>query len=701
MSADVRVELILLWHQHQPDYRDPRTGGARLPWVRLHATKDYLDMARRLERFPRVKATFNFVPSLVDQIETAAAGGADDLFDLLARPPESLDRDERRQVSRRCAQVPPHARSRWPALGALAGSAETGVDLDPGALLALQIWFLLAWLDPMFFDTPEAAAALAPGANFTVEARDRLLALHRRLLGEVVPAHRLLRSRGQIELSASPYYHPILPLLVDVGAVARARPDLPLPREPFVAPEDARRQIERALARHAEAFGERPAGVWPSEGSVSPEVAELATGLGLSWLATDEGVLQRSLPESERRPGAHYRPWRFDTRSGSIHLFFRDHELSDRIGFVYQRWNAAEAVADFIERLRRIGRQHRGSQPPVVSVMLDGENCWESYAEDGGPFLDGLYGALEAAEDIGTTTPAEVLSRRAPWPSLTRLHSGSWIDADFHIWAGHPEKNRAWDLLSRARARLVAHPEAPAAAWEALMRAEGSDWFWWLGDDHYTPDKALFEGLFRGHLRAIYESCGEVSPLDLDVPIAAPAAPSLGGQPVAFLAPVLDGRQTHFYEWQAAGRRKVAGLGGAMHAGAGWLRDLYFGFDRERFYLRVDFRAAPGATRGLRLEWLEPTSARLEIRSLDPGEKTIERLGPDGERAAVLQAIGRLDTVLEISVPIGALAIRPGDRVSFLAQVLEEGRPVETAPPGDAVRTVAPDESFDPSAWSP
>ena len=694
--SDVRVELILLWHQHQPDYRDPRSGRSQLPWVRLHATKDYVDMARRLEPFPRVKATFNFVPSLVDQIEAAAAGEPDELFELLALAPRDLSREQRRSVTRRGAQIPAHARVARPALNAIAAAAENGADLSDDDLLTLEIGFLLGWLDPSFHAEPEAAAAI--GAPARLELRDGLLALHRRLLDQVIPVHRRLLERGQIELSTSPYYHPILPLLMDVSVASRSRPDLPLPRRPFAAPDDARRQLERAIARHAEVFGRAPRGAWPSEGSVSPEVAELAAGVGLAWLASDQGVLERSL--DERMSGAHFRPWRLDTRSGPLHLFFRDHELSDRIGFVYQRWKAADAVADFLDRLRKIGGK-KSEDAPIVSVMLDGENCWEGYEEDGGPFLDRLYGALDAADDIGMTTPAEVLSRAKDWPRLSRLHSGSWIDADFHVWAGHPEKNRAWDLLAHARERLVAHSDAPEAAWDSLLKAEGSDWFWWLGDDHYTSDKALYDRLFREHLRAIYEACGEAVPPEIEVPIAAAAKPTREEVPAAFMTPVIDGRQTDFYEWQAAGRRAIAGAGGAMHAGRAWIRDLYYGFDRRSIHLRVDFLEPPGESRALRIEWLEPAAVRHEIRALAPGRPAIERAATRGAAEGVPGATACLDSVLEMTIPLEALSTRPGDRLSFFVQVLERGRPVETAPASDVVRLQAPDESLDAAVWSP
>ncbi len=708
------VDLVLLWHFHQPDYREPGGGRARLPWVRLHATKDYLDMARRLDPVPGVRVTFNFVPVLLDQLE-AATGGGDVLFDLLRRPVETLMPSEWREIQSRCVQAPRHAFERWPDYGRLAERTRRAIsaglgDVAGGApssdrdLLALEAWFLLAWLDPMLLAEPEARAALAAGGRPTASHRDDLLALHDRLAAQVLPAYRGLAARGQIELSTSPYYHPILPLLVDHAAARRARPDLSLPRDPFVEPGDARLQLERALARHAEVFGGAPAGVWPSEGSVSPEVVEIAAGLGVRWLGSDEGVLLRSLPEGHRHRGAPYRPWALQTPAGEVALFFRDRELSDRIGFVYQQWEVADAVADFIQRLRRIAREHPGDEPPVVSVMLDGENCWGGYAEDGGPFLDQLYAALAQAPDVRTRTPSEVLDSAHVVPLLSHLHSGSWIDADFHVWIGHPEKNRAWELLGRARRRLAQQPEPDPAALEALLRAEGSDWFWWFGEDHYTPDKPVFDELFRGHLRAAHQALGEPVPTALEVPIA-PAAwsPDLRQPPVGFMQPVIDGRPTHFYEWQPAGHVALAGGGAAMHAGTGLASHLYYGFDRDQFYLRIDFKAGapPGSEHGLRLEWIEPASARLDIPSLVRGSQPVLRTagGQGGEE--VPETACRIGTILELAIPLAALAIQPGQGIELVVQLLEHGRPIETLPPGDAIRTRVPDDSFDVSVWGP
>jgi alpha-amylase/alpha-mannosidase (GH57 family) len=704
-ESPAAVDLVFLWHHHQPDYRQPGDGRALLPWVRLHATKDYLDMAVHLERHPGVRATFNFVPVLLDQLDQAAAGAPDALFDLLARPVAALTPEERLEVARRCTAAPRYARERWAEYRRLLERASRSPhELSDADLLALETWFLLGWVDPLFHEQPEAARALALTGSFGVEHRDGLLALHARLLAAVIPAYRALAERGQIELSASPYHHPILPLLIDLRVARRARPDLSLPAEPFAAPEDAREHIARARSRHASAFGEAPAGVWPSEGSVSPETVELAAAAGVRWMASDEGVLWASLSESDRRPGALYRPWTVETGAGEIALFFRDHELSDRIGFVYQRWQAADAVGDFLARLRKIGREHGAAGPPVVSVILDGENCWEGYADDGFAFLDTLYRELEAAPDIRTRTPREVLDGEGPRGRLSHLHSGSWIDADFHIWVGHPEKNRAWDLLARARRALVEQGstrERHPRAWESLARAEGSDWFWWFGDDHYSADREIFDRLFRTHVSTAYAEAGLVAPASLAVPVSRPRARAGAHQrPLGFVRPTLDGRRTHYYEWHAAGRVALTAGGGSMHRRGGRVSELYYGFDRERLLLRLDFEEGlPGGEIALAIEVAEPRPLELVVERLEPGRHPVLRR-ENGRTAPLVDAACSIGDVLELGVTFASLGWSVGQTVELLLQLRRDGQPIENLPPDEVVGFTVPDASFEATMWS-
>jgi alpha-amylase/alpha-mannosidase (GH57 family) len=701
VSRGAPVELVLLWHFHQPDYRSPRDLHSELPWVRLHASKDYLAMARHLERHPGVRAVCNFTPILVDQLEESIAGAPDRLFGLMAQPLAALSAGQRAEVAARASLAPPWAWERWPAYASLArrarASRDGGAPVSEAELIGLECHFLLGWTNPMFHGEPEAAEALASRSSLTEAHRDALLALHARLAGQILPAYRALAARGQIELTASPYTHPILPLLVDVRSALRSRPNAPLPAEPFAAPEDAGTQVRRAIERHARAFGARPAGLWPSEGSVSPEAAEIVARAGVRWMASDEGVLWRSLPPGERSRGQLHRPWRFATPTGDITLLFRDHELSDRIGFVYQRWDPAQAAQDFVERLRRIGEEHEGAEPPLVSVILDGENCWEHYADDGGPFLEALYGALESDPTLRTLTPAQGLAGREP-ARLENLHSGSWIDADFRIWIGHPEKNRAWDLIARTRRALVqagSSPESHPEAWRALYSGEGSDWFWWFGDDHETSDRDVFDRLFREHLQAACERAGLVAPGELRVPITRAGRGVRSSEPLGYLEPEIDGRETSFYEWHEAGRFE-AGAGGSMHRGPGRARRLYFGFDARLFYLRLDVEGEmPGV---IEIEFLAPLPGRVRI-PLGDGAGAIEwrdarGSGPlEGARAAASE-------IVEVALPRTALELGSGAEFGLIVHLLESGNTVESIPADDALRSKLPGPEFPGEHWS-
>lgn len=696
------VDLVFLWHHHQPDYRRPRDGKAVLPWVRLHATKDYLDMALHLERRPGLKATFNFAPSLLDQIEHALAGGGDALFELLAEPPGALGADARAELQARARIAPRWAHARWPQYDALCRRLRAGTAASDGELVRLSTYFLLAWLDPLLLDEPAAAAAeaaLREGRAGLAE-RDALLALHADVLARVLPAYMRLAARGQVEIACSPAFHPILPLLVDVRAAKRARPDLPVPALEFAAPEDAAWQVERGLERAAAAFGARPAGMWPSEGSVSPEAAAILARAGVRWIATDELVLWRSLGLAHPKRETLYRPWRYASAEGELAIFFRDHDLSDRIGFVYSTWKASEAAADFVRQLRRIAEAHRAAGLPgraVVSVILDGENCWEHYAEDGRPFLEALYGALESAPDIRTRTPSEVLADGPEPGKLGSLHSGSWIDADFHIWAGHPEKNRAWELLARTRSALLAagatrasHPDA----WESLGAAEGSDWFWWFGEDHYTSDKTLFDMLFRSHLQAVHEKAGLPVPNWVFAPIVSrPSTSASRHDPTGLVHPVVDGRLTRYYEWHGAGAWEIGTGGGSMHRVTAPLASgLRFGFDARRLHLRVDFAGDEA-----------PPDARVTLEVLAPSARVL----PVGEWAAGAwtpaadgSVESALDELLEMAVPFEALGAQAGTTVELLVHFDRAHERLESLPPGEPLRLVVPGPGWEAEHWS-
>jgi hypothetical protein len=341
---------------------------------------------------------------------------------------------------------------------------------------------------------------------------------------------------------------------------------------------------------------------------------------------------------------------------------------------------------------------------PVVSVVLDGENCWEHYAEDGRPFLEALYDALAAADDIRTRTPSEVLADGPEPGRLEFLHSGSWIDADFHIWAGHPEKNRAWEMVARARAALVSAGctrETHPSAWDSLGAAEGSDWCWWFGEDHYTPDKGLFDGLFRSHVQAAFEKAGLLVPNWVFVPIVTrPGAAAVHEEPAGIVRPVIDGRLTRYYEWHGSGSWQLGTGGSSMHRVTAPLASgLRYGFDAERLYLRVDFADGemPGADVTLDVEVLSPAPVTLRGGFLAAGAWRIEH-----ERDGVVTPAGEaaLEDVLELAIPFAAIGAAPGAVVELLLHFDRGAERLESLPPGQPLRVQLPGPEWEASHWS-
>ena len=608
MTDRPSVCLALVWHMHQPDYRDPETGVATLPWVRLHATKDYGDMAARAEAYPGVRMTFNLTPVLLEQM-AALAGGEQDAYERLARrPADALTEDERLFMLRHFfmvnweRSVEPHPRYRE-LLNRRGRRA--GPEIGPEILdrfvaqdyLDLAVLFNLAWTDEMWIRRdPVLAAMRARPSGWTEPDKTALLDAHRRILGEIVPLYRRLQDAGVIEIATSPYFHPIGPLLLDQGTLREARPDLPLPAASFRGDRDATWHLQEATRLMTALFGRRPAGLWPSEGGVSEEFLAFAGREGYRWAATDEAILLASLPAGDVPPGAAHRPWVRPGAPGPLALCFRDRTLSDLIGFVYGHWQAEAAADDFVARLKVAGRgTPPGEPPPLVSVILDGENAWEHYEGDGAPFLDALYARLAGDPDIRCVTPSEYLDR---WPGacreLGRVRAGSWINGDFAIWIGHEEDRAAWDLVAEARAALLARepdltPEAFRNGWRSLMAAEGSDWTWWYGEEHFSPIASDFDRLFRLHLARVYRAAGLDAPPSLARPIKrAPAAP-LYENPSDVLDVILDGRVTSYFEWLPASHHRAGEAGSAMHRVVNLLETIHYGADRSgNLVIRLD-----------------------------------------------------------------------------------------------------------------
>ena len=613
-----RINLAVLWHMHQPQYRAPETGKYVLPWTRLHATKDYYGMIKLFDEFPAFHATVNVVPSLCLQLEEYASGKFDEpWFSLAFKKTEELTRDDKAEILARAFQVNlDHLMARWPRFIELhewsraAGGAQALITFTTRDWRDLQLLSQLAWMDEEWLAKDPVVCRLANrGKDYSEKDKEELKAKTIELMGLVLPAHKEAALRGQVELSTTPFYHPILPLLCDSDIARVANPGTPLPRRAFRRPEDAREQLRRAKEYHEKIFGMKPVGLWPSEGSVSDQTLSIAAEEGFQWFGTDEGVLGRTLNVGFFRDAQGiaanadrmYQPWRVQMANTGITGLFRDHHLSDLIGFVYSRMDSKAAAADLHDRLRYLGEKVQSAHPLTICLFLDGENAWEYYPGNGREFLREFYRRISDDTDFRALTASETIAAAGDVPSTTGIFPASWINANFDVWIGDKEDVTAWDLLWDARetyaqgveANAEGHTNAPteaelAEAKESLLAAEGSDWCWWYGPEHSTANDAEFDALYRKHLTGIYVALGQVAPEELAKPIKRQPERAYQLAPSTFLKVKVDGRDSSYFEWLGAGVYSPERRGGAMHGRIFYLKELRYGFEEERFVVRVD-----------------------------------------------------------------------------------------------------------------
>jgi alpha-amylase/alpha-mannosidase (GH57 family) len=706
-SESPALWVAFLWHMHQPYYKEVKTNLYQMPWVRLHGLKDYFDMVAILDDYPSIRQTFNLVPSLVEQIQDYASNQVYDEHLLLTeKPAKDLTETEKEKILSsffNCNQktmIQPHPRF-YQLFGKLNEEESTGrgEDADNSELavkdfgvqdfLDLQVWSNLTWVDPIFKNDPLISYLLKKGKNFTEEDKRRLISKEREILGMILPKYKQLQDQGQIEVTFSPYFHPISPLICDTETAKLALPNIQLPKERFSHPEDLEAQIDLGIKLYEKIFGRKPKGMWPPEGSVSEEIIPKVAKFGVKWIATDEEILYFSTMLAKtggekpiaRGDGALYKPYKLSAGSiGSVEkskthlgnelsIIFRDHTLSDLIGFVYSGWDAEDAANDFIGRLHRI----RESLPKktqsdfLVSIILDGENCWEYYKNDGHDFLSALYTKLSEDKFLKTTTISDFLEKDQEFERLPHLFAGSWINHNFRVWIGHPEDNLAWDLLKMTRDALVEYekeakekPEAKEIlekAWREIYIAEGSDWCWWYGDEHQGPDTDEFDRIFRSHLLYVYELIGKEPPEILYEPIKSKFIYTYLLSPTGYVRPTIDGKNTHYYEWQQAGAFDCLKSGGTMHRAETQVEKIFFGFDEKNLYFRIDATLPNEKYKSedyeFILEFIEPPHYKISIRN---DKATLFKRINEAEWKLISSDLDfSFSKIMELSVPIDLL----------------------------------------------
>ncbi len=695
------MKVCILWHMHQPDYRLPGQGGrAAMPWVRLHAAKDYMDMARLAEEAPaNVRTTFNLTPCLLEQLHDLAEGRhRDGLLDVARKDAKDLGESERLFALRHFFSVheerqvrpsPRYAELRERKQRARGRVLDHFSDAD---IRDLTVLFHLAWSGQWLRREPAVQQLLAKGRGYSEADKEALLDAQDEQARAIFPLYGELARAGKIEVSTTPLYHPILPLLVDLRAAQEARAGCSTGGIEFRYPEDARTHVLEGLDRTEKYLGWRPEGMWPSEGSLSEAALEVLADAKVAWCATDEQNLKKSLRDAP--PAAHLRPYRVRGRGPAI--FFRDTGLSDLIGFTYSRWDAERAADDFIAKCLETGRAYLGPGEPILPVILDGENAWESYPENGEVFIRALYERLGATPGIEATTFTRALET-ARVGELPHLAPGSWIYGNFDTWAGHDDKNRAWSLLSAVRREVQdagGPAKLPADGREVLLRAEGSDWFWWLGDDHPTAYLSEFETLFRDNLKFVCQRLGRAAPSGLDEPIPRRRQAAVAiEEPLALISPRIDGEATRYYEWVGSGCYRPDNEGAAMKVGQEPLvSEMRFGFDERRFFLRLDARRKTGTS-------LRGCSARFSFGDVSFDWKDGEGLSAAAGRLPV-GADHACGQVLEVALPRRAIGLDAGHRAKLTIEITGADGRRELIPRDGAIELVGPDEHFDLRNWT-
>lgn len=667
------VSVAIFWHFHQPIYSNPEDCTLPLPWVRLHCIKDYLDMLKHVQNYPDAHVTFNFTPSLLRQIDDYRTGKCSDVqFHLFQKKAAELTIDDKKSILRDFFlahwEQMIETNRRYFSLLLKRGKIIVEEELETIAgtftedeMRDLQIWSNLVWIDPLFRD--EIIDLYEKGKNFSEKDKERVIAVEQKIIGSIIDEYKKAQESGQIEISTSPLYHPILPLLIDSDLAKVANPNVPIPFQ-FKHPEDAKHHISEGLKLHENFFGRKAQGLWPSEGSVCEELIPLLAEHGIRWIATDEEILARSIDISFRRdehgvpnrPDLLYKPWNYH----SISMLFRDHTLSDRIGFVYNQWDQVDAAQDFVQKLIHIRNALPTFENFVIPIILDGENAWESYVNDGTEFLKNMYHGL-LQNGFKMTTISEFLQHHKVENNLPTIFPGSWIGANFNIWIGHPEDHVAWQILTNLRQKLVQRNITDQKIWDRFYILEGSDWYWWFGGEHYSAVSETFDELFRRNVIWIYTQINEEPPPELFSSIKKPAE-RLTVQPNDKMTPEIDGLITHFYEWFHAGHAAIDRMGGTMHRFAGLFSTIYCGFDKENLYVRFDIEDHDISDYEYKLKFYKPKEVAVDLTK----NSTI---------------VYKLKDIAEVSIPLQILGIdQETNEVEFLVTALQKGVEIDRTP---------------------
>jgi len=653
-----KLYLCFLWHMHQPWYIDPFTQEFEMPWVFLHAIKDYYEMPWLVSRYKKIKATFNLVPSLMKQLQIYSENPSSCKFlNLLKKEVDKISATEKDYLlkilfsANLTTMIKP-----IPRYFQIYQKYMTIQNLTNQDFLDLQVLFLLSWTGNYLRENNHYIKTLfEKGKDFTQAEKEKLINVLLNFLKEIIPYYKKLEREGKIEITTTPYYHPILPLLLNIESARESKPDISLPKITANFKEDAVYHVKSALDEYQSIFDKKPNGLWPAEGSLSNQTLDLFIEHKIKWTATDEDILYNVAGKRDK-----YKIYKYK----DIYIFFRDKYLSDSIGFRYQNMNEKNAVDDFISHLRSIYNSSQHCQ--VVSVILDGENAWEFYKNNGKDFFDRLYFEISHQKWIECITFSEVLEKNVEIENLESIKAGSWIYGNFTTWIGHPEKNTAWEYLSEARNFLESEKENDLykKAIEYIYIAEGSDWFWWYGDDHFTIYADKFDLLFRSNLMKVYDALGKKPPAKLSKPIKQTFKQPIIKKPKNYITPTIDGKITNYFEWLFSGEIDLTFDLSSMNTEI-LIDKLYYGYDKENFYLRFDASVNQIKNNILRLNFI--TDKEISFSVPISNQKYTDENG--------VEAVS--EKIIEIKIPLNLLNEK---KFEFYIEILKDSRLLQKLP---------------------
>ena len=726
-QADKDVLYVnLTWHQHQPLYYKDESGIYSRPWVRVHATKDYLDMAETVAQYEGVNVTFNLTPSLIRQLDDFASNSAKDLYWILAEVPAvELDETQKRFILERFFDANwDNVIGRFPRYKELlekrAGTDSFAIDaalesFSNQDFLDLQIWFNLAWVDPDYLAQDPLQGLVEKGKDFSEADKVILFDAIKSIIDQVIPYHAELQKKDVIEVTTTPYAHPILPLIYDVDLALIGNPSAEMPTTAFSYPQDAKAHLAKSVEMYKEYFGQDVRGLWPGEGSVAQDIVGIVHEAGYQYMQTGEPVLAKSLgidtftrDENEKVTQADdlYRPYYVKDEAGNkVAIFFRDWNLSDKVGFTYSGMSGEDAAGDLINRLESIHDDflNQGiAGPHIVSVVLDGENAWEYYENDGKAFLNALYKKFSESEKLKTITPSDYLKLFPEQRELDNLFPGAWFSPNYDTWIGESEEAQAWNYLSQVRSFLAeyesgqksADADKLAQAFDFMYLAEGSDWFWWYGTDQDSGQDSYFDEGYRELLRQVYLSLDEPVPSFVNVPIIQPqpvraTIPLMGSG-----TPTIDG-EVKDDAWEFA----------ALYEGdkTSTYRGLYYVLDKNNLYLRLDTNEILSPDRDLEfylgMPSLEPRNAfasqgevMLGISAdmmiqYTPGKNAVSIFNTNGTtwnlKSENIGTAAQKDKSIEIQIPLDVFGqLGSGDEIRLVSLLSPQNEKFPFGGPG-------------------